>query len=241
MSFKSFFRKTKEKILDIVFPNDIKCILCDRDIPDHETPICEHCQKENIFNNSNRCVKCDTPIKEGNIVCDHCAGNKRSFKKCFCPFLYDGKVRSAILKLKDDHAKYLAKPLAKYMFERLEKENIDFDVIVPVPSHKKTIRKRGYNPARVLADELSVLSGKPVCDVLIKNVLTKNQKKLNFYDRQTNLKDTMILADKDAIKKKNVLLVDDIITTCATIEVCAQLLHRANKIYACAIARTKLD
>lgn len=241
MNFKDFLRKTKEKILDVIFPNDIKCILCDRDVPDREIPICEHCMNENIFNEGNKCIVCDTPIKDGNIVCDHCAGNKHAFEKCFCPFLYDGKVRSAILKFKDDKAKYLAKPFAKYIFERLEKEHVEFDIIVPVPSHKKTIRKRGYNPAKVLADELSILTGKPVCDILDKNILSKKQKTLSYHDRQTNLQNTMILTDKKIVKGKNILIVDDIITTCATIEVCSQLLHRANKIYACSIARTKLD
>lgn len=240
MSFKDFFRKTKDKVLDVVFPNNIKCILCDRDIPDHEIPICEFCEKENIFNNGNRCKICDTPIMEGNIVCDNCAGKKHHFEKCFAPFIYDDKVRKAILKFKDDYAKYMAKPFVKYIYERLLRENIEFDIIVPVPSHKKTIKKRGYNPAKVLADELSILTGKPVCDVLVKNVLTKNQKALNFKDRQTNLKDTIILADKEIIKGKNILLVDDVITTCATMEVCSELMQKANKIYGCAISRTKI-
>ena len=241
MKFKDFLKKTKDKILDVIFPNDIKCVLCDRDIPDANQPICEHCLRENIFNEGNRCVKCDTPIKDGNIVCDNCQSNKRAFEKCFCPFIYDGKVRKSILKFKDDKAKYLAKPFAKYIYDRLLKENVEFDMIIPVPSHKKTIKKRGYNPARALADELAILTNKPVCDVLLKNVLSKKQKNLNFYDRQNNLKNTMILADNKSIKNKNILLVDDVITTCATVEVCSELLHKANKIYACSIARTKLD
>ena len=240
MNLKEFFRKTKDKVLDTIFPNDIKCILCDRDIPGNNQHICEKCLKENIFNNGNRCVKCDMPIKEGNIVCDRCTQTHRSFEKCICPFIYDGKVRNAIIKLKDDKAKYLAKPFAKYIYEKLEKEDIQFDMIVPVPSHKKTIKRRGYNPAKVIADELAVLSGKPICEALIKNVLSKNQKALGFQERQTNLQNTIVLTDKNLIKGKNVLLVDDIITTCATIEVCSTLLNKANKVYACAIARTML-
>ena len=235
MKFKETLSKLKNNILDIVFPDGITCILCGRDIPQGD--ICDKCQKKDIFNNANRCQVCDTPIKEGNIICDHCKSNKRAFKSVSTPLLYEGEVRSALLKFKSDSAKYLAAPFAKLIFERVQKDNIDFDVIVPVPSHIKTIRKRGYNPARVLAEELALLSGKPVCDILVKTVLTKNQKFLDFKERQTNLENSITLTDSAQIKGKKVLLVDDIITTAATINACAILMHKATAIHACALAR----
>ena len=234
MKFKNQMIKFKDKVLDLIFPNDIKCIFCDRDIPKGD--YCQHCS-ESIFNLGTRCEKCDTPIKDGNVICDHCKREKRAFEKAVCPLRYDGDVRRAILKLKDDSAKYLAKPFAKLMFERLEKDNIEFDIIVPVPSHPKTIKRRGYNPALLLAKELALLSGKPVEDVLVKTVLTKNQKLLDYQSRQTNLENSLTISDPKTIKHKTVLIIDDIITTCATIEACASLMHKAKRVYACALAR----
>lgn len=237
MKIKEIFIKTKDKVLNMIFPNDIKCIFCDKDLPDNSF-ICKNCKSEDIFNDGTRCKICDTRIKEGNIICDNCKSLKKSFEKCFCPLNYDGKVRKAIIKFKSDGAIYLAKPFAKLIYDRLLKEDINFDIIIPVPSHKKTIKARGYNPAKVIADELSILTGKPIKDILLKNVITKNQKKLTFAQRQTNLENSMILTDLDIIKGKNILLVDDIITTGATLNACANLLYKSNKIYACGIART---
>lgn len=236
---KNAFIKIKDFATNALFPTDIKCIFCARDIPSGY--ICADCLNENIFNEGNRCQKCDTPIKEDNIICDHCKKYKRHFSSIYCPFLYQGVVRKSILRFKSDGAKFLAKPFATMIAQRLEVDEVDFDIIIPVPSHKSTIRKRGYNPAKVLADELGKIMSKPVEDILIKTTLSNNQKFLNYEERQTNLENTIMLLDNNKIKNKNVLIVDDIITTCATIEACASLMHKANNIYGCAIARRRLS
>ena len=241
MEFSQKIKTFLDKVLDIVFPSNFKCILCNRDLPQDDMIFCEECMKENIFNDGDRCITCDTQIKEGNIVCDHCKKEKRYFKKCVCPLNYEKLVRKAVLKFKSDNAKYLTKPFAKLIYQRLSEEKIDFDLIVPVPSHAKTIKKRGYNPAKLLADELAVLTHKPCIEVLTKTVLTENQKNLDYKHRQENLKDSITLAvDKSIIKNKKVLLVDDVITTCATINICASLFNSAKEVYACAVARNQL-
>lgn len=235
MSFKEKITKAKDKMLDIIFPNDITCIFCGRDIP--QGNICLHCEKSGIFNTGNRCTVCDTPIKEGNIICDHCKRSKRHFKTTSCPFIYNSKTRSSIIKLKSDGAKYLAKPFARHIYDRLVADGIEYDVIIPVPSHKKSISKRGYNPAKVLAEELSALSNKPVLDILIKTVHTKNQKYLDYKARQENLENSITITAPKLIKGKRVLIIDDIITTAATIETCACLMTKAKEVHACAVAR----
>lgn len=240
MTFKDTLVKIKNKILDTIYPNDIKCILCGKDLPSSDTYFCDKCLNEHIFNNENRCKICDTKIKEGNIICDNCKNNKRYFSKCFCPLNYENKVRQALIKFKSDNARYLAKPFAKLIYNRLKEEQINFDIIVPVPSHPKTIKKRGYNPALLLAKELSILFNKPIEELLIKNVLTKNQKLLSYKDRQNNLTNSIILTDKKASKNKTILLVDDIITTGATLNVCAQLFTNAKEVFACAVARNQI-
>lgn len=238
MNIKANLVNLKNKILDIFFPNDIKCIFCDNEVSDGF--ICDECLKKNLFNEGNRCQVCDSPIKEDNIICDHCKSNKRFYQKCFCPLIYEGNVRKSILKFKSDGAKYLAKPFAELIFQQLVLKQVEFDVIVPVPSHKKTIKERGYNPAKVIAEELSILTGKPVEEALYKTFLTKKQKQLNFEERQSNLENSITLLNKTAVFGKNVLIVDDIITTSATIDTCAKLMPKAKNIYGCAIARRAL-
>ncbi len=241
---KNFTEKIKRianKTLDILFPNDFKCILCGKDLFSNEYVFCKECLLDDIFNEGNRCVKCDTIIKEGNIICDHCKNSKRFFEKCVCPLNYNDKVKNAILKFKEDNARFLARPFAELIINRLKEENIQFDIIVPVPSHIKTIKRRGYNPSLLLANEIGRILNKPVMEVLVKNVITSKQKFLNYEDRQNNLLDSMTLVDKTSIRGKTILLVDDVITTCATINTCSSLLVKAKKIYACGVARTNIN
>lgn len=233
------FKKIKDIFLNSLYPNNIKCIFCDNDLGD-EGLICDECLKNGYLNKGTRCVICDVEIKEGNKICDNCKREKPKFVKAVCPFVYKDNVRSSILKFKSDGAKYLAKPFAKFIFNRLNEENIHFDMIIPVPSHKDTIKKRGYNQAKILADEIALLSGKPVEEVIIKNVKTKTQKSLSFKDRHKNLENSMTLTDKKIIKGKNILLVDDILTTGATVNYCSQLLMGCNGVYVGAIARNEI-
>lgn len=228
----------KDKFLDWLYPPKIKCIFCDNELPD-ENPICPVCLKEDYFNTGNRCKICDLRIKEDNIVCDNCQSYKPKFVKAVCPFIYKDNVRTSIIKFKSDGAKYLAQPFAKFMYERLLEENIVFDLIVPVPSHKDSIRARGYNQATLLAKEISLLSGKPYEEVLVKNVKTKPQKSLNFKERHENLANSMTIIDKKLVKNKVVLLVDDILTTGATLNYCSELLTNAKEIYVVTIARNE--
>ena len=236
MSVKEKLIAMKDKILNLLYPEGMKCIFCDNEVAGDQ--ICDECYKHDFWNDGNRCQICDCKIKEGNIICNHCISQKRHFLKCSCPFVYVEPVRQSILKFKSDGAKYLAKDFAKFIYERLQVEEIEFDVIVPVPSHKKTIKARRYNPAKVLAEEIAKLAGKPVCDILCKNILTQNQKALGFQERQSNLAGSITISDKSKIKGKKVLLVDDVVTTCATVNTCAKLMDNANCVYVCAIART---
>ncbi len=238
MEILKVLRKLKKIILDALYPNDLKCILCGRDIP--KPYICSNCLNEPIFNEGNRCIICDTPIeKEGNIICEYCKKNNvtRVFKNLYCPLIYDGKVRRAILQFKSDSAAYLAHPFATLIAQRLVIKKVDFDIIVPVPSHASAKKERGYNPARLLADELGKIMNKPVEDILYKKIKTKKQKFLDYKERQTNLTNSMDLLNKNVIKGKNILIIDDIITTGATIDACAKLLVNAKNVYGAAIAR----
>lgn len=235
MKIKEKLLKFKNIIVNALFPSDIKCIFCGCDIP--SPYICDKCNQEEIYNNKNRCEKCDTPIKEGNLVCDHCKNKKRDFEKLYSPFIYDNYVRKALLQFKSDGAKYLGHAFARFIAERLILEQVEIDLIVAVPSHKDTIKKRGYNPAVVLAEELSKIMNIPFENILYKTRKTQNQKYLDYSERQVNLESSMILLNKSIVKNKNILIVDDIITTGATIEACAKLMPNAKNIYGCAFAR----
>ena len=124
----------------------------------------------------------------------------------------------------------------------IDEKDLNIDFVTFVPSHKKTIKKRGYNQSKLLAEEIASLLNIPLIETLEKNVLTKTQKNLDYTTRQENLRDSMrFLIDKNLIKDKNILLVDDIVTTGATVNTCANLLSKAKNVYVCAIARNQIN
>ena len=106
---------------------------------------------------------------------------------------------------------------------------------------KKKQKEKGYNQAEILALNLSKITKIPFAPTLEKMIETKEQKGLNYKERSLNLKNAFKLIDKNLVKDKNILLVDDIVTTCATVNVCSQELSKyAKNIYICAIARNEL-
>lgn len=223
--------------LDKLFPVEIRCLLCGKDIAEGSF-FCEECSEEDIFNEGNRCLKCDVMLEEKDKICDDCKNNTRYFERCFCPLNYNQKVRGAVVKFKDKHAKFYAKPFAKIIYNRLKEEKLEFDFIVPVPAHINTIKRRGYDPVKLLADELSLLTKLPVKQAIIKNVDTSTQKFLTYETRQENIRDSITRDRSIDITDKRILLLDDVVTTCATINSCAMLLGKAKVVYACALART---
>ncbi len=238
-------KKFMDKIANIFFPKNLKCIFCGRDIPDFDNkPFCLQCEKADFFNNaSSRCKRCDIPFLGVGEYCSFCKNQNRNFDRAFCPFLYQGKAKSVVVKLKGFNAKYLAMSMAKLMAENLQENSADFDVIIPVPLSKKSFKTRGYNQSLLLAIELGKIFQKPVLEnILKKDKETKKQKKLSFKQRQENLKNAFIVENKKQIKDKNILLVDDIITTCATVNMCSQVLKKhCSQIFVSAFARRKID
>ena len=80
-----------QKIEHMMFPDDIKCIFCGRDVPNfYDKPYCEDCEKTLPFNNGTRCKVCDRPSKEA--VCDFCKQEPKFFEQAFCPLIYEKQV-----------------------------------------------------------------------------------------------------------------------------------------------------
>ena len=99
------------------------------------------------------------------------------------------------------------------------------DYIVPVPLHEKKKRKRGYNQSEMLAQGLSVETGIPVvAHGLVRNDYTETQTHKGNYERWENVKDVFACVNREAFEGKHILLVDDVVTTGATVVACADAL-----------------
>lgn len=155
-------------------------------------------------------------------------------------FAHRGPARRGLASLKYAGASRIAALLAMEAlpaFARLRVLAGD-PVLVPVPVHAERRRTRGYNQAELLARELAQGARLPVADVLVRRLPTTKQHGLNRAERLRNLRGAFGLRDGvDA--PATVVLIDDIVTTMATLEACASVLRDAGSrvIYGFAIAR----
>lgn len=181
--------------------------------------------KENIIKNSYLCEDCLSKIRkyDKEIFNDY---GEEYFKKDIL-FYYSGMLKTKIKEFKFENGVYLKKPFGKLIYKNLDKSLLEkMDYIAYVPSSKKKIRQRGYNHSKLLAEEISKYSNISLFDNLYKIKNTKSQHFLSLEERSVNLNNSF-LVDCD-LTGKNILLIDDIHTSGATIDECYKELKKAN-------------
>ena len=208
----------------MLYPSNIACMFCDEDIFDGDKHLtCSSCKQELYFLDKEVCKRCGMQINSMANYCDRCQNSSFRFEKARAVFGYKDNVIKVLRNLKFHNAKYLSKPLAVYLAELYKKE-FDCDIIVPVPMFKENYEKRGYNQAELLAQSLGEIVKVDVNTTdLVKIVKTKSQVELDYKQRQQNLKNAFKVVNKNVFKNKKVLIVDDVFTTGATINKCAEV------------------
>ncbi|MEX6626857.1 ComF family protein [Tenacibaculum salmonis] len=152
------------------------------------------------------------------------------------PFLYykKGNITQKIiyeLKYKNQHEIGLF--LANWFGEKLKKSGVfkTVDYIIPVPLHQSKLKKRGYNQLTKFGERLSViLNIEYKSDVLIKLKSVNTQTKKQRFERFLNIKNSFKLIDIELFESKHVLLIDDVITTGATLVSCCEELSKTKNI-----------
>jgi ComF family protein len=167
-----------------------------------------------------------------------------SLRLACAAFVYEGPLRRALARLKYEGLHRLAGPIAAAAAPRLElllaSTGLQRDglPLVPVPVHLGRLRERGYNQARLLADELGRYCSLPVHELLQRDRFTVRQHGLDRAGRLRNLAGAFV-AMRLPRPPPAVVIVDDILTTSATLEACARVLQRAgvDNVYGFTIAR----
>ncbi len=239
---KNFINNSIDEFDKTMFPC-YRCFLCGRETEDTKLYLCENCKKLIKIIKPPICVKCGMPLNEFNMLCDNCKETANYFDEARASFLFDENSSYLFHKLKYDGDKYVAKMLGKYIAKTLSDWKIKVDIIIPVPLHKKRLKQRGYNQSELIADEVSVLTGIEVrTDLIIKEKHTVPQTKLSREDRKENLKDAFKYISNEKIAGKNILILDDVVTTGATTNEIAKLLrrHRPSKIYVISAGKTQI-
>ncbi len=183
------------------------------------------------------------------IALTHSIGRGRYYDDCYSACSYRNRyVKKLIAAFKyEPFCRQLSKPLARLLVNHLEavenKNNFSSFTIIPVPLSKQRRRWRGYNQSEELADELSAALGLPLdCRSLIRIKNTECQVGLSAEQRLTNVAKAFVCPIKNSVGSKNILLIDDVMTTGATMEECAKILKEngAAAVIAVVIAHAEI-
>lgn len=228
-------------LLRILYPET--CPVCEEQPSEHDTaPICLSCWQTITPYNGPFCTTCGKPLSsDASITCSDCLNDEPAFSAARSFGLYDGTLRDAVHLFKFHGKRRLSKPLSG-MLCCLELPRAH--AIVPVPLHKKRLRSREFNQSALLARHLSRHTGlPPLYNSLVKVRDTSPQVGLRAKERRKNLKNAFRVTDKVSIRGKDLILVDDVFTTGATIRECSRLLREegSGKIYAVLLAHSRVD
>ncbi len=237
--------------INILFPN--QCLGCRTDIPyDHLSPLCALCWEKIVPFADPVCQKCGAPLPDGGRHCFSCKKNPPAFTKALSASIYAGPMKELIRSFKYKGKDFLACLLAGFLFKVwLRNEPFqDCEGLVPVPLHSAQERERGYNQSRLLALELQKIiqeyyleSGRTaplvLNNLLIRKKNTSSQTLLSKAERAQNVAGAFALNQTQKLEYRSVLLIDDVSTTGATLNECAQLLRGAGvqNVYGLSLAK----
>lgn len=181
-----------------------------------------------IYPIEERCMVCD---EEGFIgICPSCKSriNKAKNEGSILSYgFYGGILKSLILKFKYESNYNVGYLLANFLIEIIKESEIDIDIICYIPMIRKDERKRGFNQCKLIANEIGYNLNIPVSNCIKKVKHTKEQKKLTKEERIKNLIGAFEVKSNEDIKNKRVLLIDDVMTTGATIGECTKILKKS--------------
>jgi ComF family protein len=225
-------RQVKTAFLDFLLPlsclgcgheGDLICTSCRQSLPRIRLPLCQ---------------RCGATVGEGNL-CHSCINHPLTIDGIRSVFLFQGTIRQAILQLKYRHLKALAAPLSQLLAEYLGSHPLKGETIIPVPLYPKRLRERGYNQAYLLAKELGELVGLPVVEdtlIRVKDSLPQARTR-SAIERRRNVQGAF--ACHQPLEGRQILLIDDVCTTGATLDACASALKAAgaSSVWGLTVAR----
>lgn len=202
------------------------CIICNNLLLENENYVCTICRHDLpilYFKNSKKNTILEIfygkiPIEEANTLL--------SFTK-------EGKTKKLIHQLKYKGNESVGEFLGNWLGELIiEKSHfLDIDYIVPVPLHSKKFKKRGYNQVTKFGKRISFHLKKPLEEnILLRTFSSKTQTFKQRFERFENIDTQFLLTDKNIFANKHILLIDDVVTTGATLEACSKELLKAKNI-----------
>jgi ComF family protein len=195
--------------------------------------LCEGCRQPLLQSEEIICLSCESFLTNTNY--HHLEGNETALRltgripfiraSSLCYFSNDSLVKFLIHKLKYHDKQSIGIYLGKRIGQSLQVAGWDFDIVIPVPLHKKKNNKRGFNQSELSAEGISLISKKPVvADAVVRIRDTETQTDKTREERISNVANAFKVKNAASLTGKHILLVDDVLTTGATIEACSHSL-----------------
>jgi len=230
----AMFSRMIKGLLDFVYPK--VCLGCKNKLKVRadNTFICPDCWTKIKKNLPPFCHSCGRRLEKLAIaknICPRCLKAKLHFDRAFSPCVYDGVVKELIHEFKYKGKDYLGPILSKLMIDFIKEYNLPMDCldfIMPIPLHKTRLREREFNQAEILALAIAKEFNKlTLSDVLLRHRPTKTQTELQTHERLSNVSGSFSVNKFEDIIGKNILLVDDVLTTGSTSSEAALTLKEA--------------
>lgn len=210
--------------ISLIYPRN--CVACGNSLFKHEDQICNYCYLN--------LPKSNFHLLQKNPVETLFYGRTPiAFASSFYVFHKKGNIQKILHSIKYKSNKELASLVGEWYAKDLQSHEAlkDATAIIPVPLHSKKLKQRGYNQSEEFAKGLA--KGLQInLDItsLKRNEYTSTQTKKSKYERWENVEDVFEITNKDVLKNKHVIIVDDVITTGATIEACCTKLQEVEGI-----------
>jgi len=230
------------KVLNVPFPDT--CIVCRRPC-NSKSYACHNCTTTlEYITIAYKCRTCLGFLHSAqNGMCGSCLTEKPNYSRLISCVKYKGDIAKSLKAFKFHDRPDLHVGFSKLACEVLERENIEFDTVIPVPLSEKSLKKRGYNQSALIAKYIAEYFNAEFHDnVLIKTKETKPQSSLKLPERRKNIHKAFSVKDKNKLYGRSILIVDDIYTSGCTMreaaKVCADF---ADDIIAFTIAKGTLE
>lgn len=222
-----------DRLLRLLFPS--RCIGCGL----RGAELCDRCRLGLPWLPPELCPICSTPSRLARI-CHACRTSPPILDGTRAACRFDGPVRQAVHDLKYRGVRGRAALLAELVAEALDRRPIAIDLLIPVPLAAGRRRERGFNQSELIAIGLGAQLGVPVsASTLVRQRETPRQVGRSAEDRHENVEGAFACREPEAVSGRRVALVDDVMTTGATLTACAETLKRAGatRVYGLVVAR----
>lgn len=244
MRSAEFLLRAAGGLLNLVYPQD--CIACGRDVDVDAQCLCEGCRAAMPRIGRWQCPRCGDeigPYTAGRIACPSCSRRDGlMFRAAVAACRYEGPARAVVHRLKYGADLRAVRMMADAMVEKLRGQQWlgEIDVVTPAPLHWTRRIGRRFNQAEVLARDVAGALSMECDSRLLRRVRrTDAQASLRGSAREENVRSAFAARTPDRVAGRTVLLVDDVMTTCATATACARSLLdvHARRVYVAVFAR----